>query len=72
VKLHIGGRTPHPAWKIFDVEARPEVDFEILTGFLAYAGFRNPQRVAELGFFDDTSKMELGGVRISLNVIAEK
>lgn len=27
VKLHIGGKEPHPEWKIFDIEARPEVDF---------------------------------------------
>jgi len=27
MKLHIGGREPHPDWKILDIEARPEVDF---------------------------------------------
>lgn len=27
LKLHIGGKEPHPDWKILDVEARPEVDF---------------------------------------------
>ncbi len=27
IKLHIGGKEPHPDWKILDVEARPEVDF---------------------------------------------
>lgn len=27
VKLHIGGKEPHPDWKILDVEERPEVDF---------------------------------------------
>ncbi|BAZ04158.1 class I SAM-dependent methyltransferase [Calothrix sp. NIES-3974] len=27
IKLHIGGREPHLEWKIFDIEARPEVDF---------------------------------------------
>jgi predicted SAM-dependent methyltransferase len=27
IKLHIGGREPNTEWKIFDIEARPEVDF---------------------------------------------
>lgn len=27
LKLHIGGKQEHPDWKIFDAEARPEVDF---------------------------------------------
>jgi len=27
IKLHIGGKEPHPDWKILDVESRPEVDF---------------------------------------------
>ncbi|CAN1213014.1 Methyltransferase domain-containing protein [Tumidithrix helvetica PCC 7403] len=27
MKLHIGGTTPHPDWKILDIEARPEVDY---------------------------------------------
>ncbi len=27
MKLHIGGKQPHPDWKILDVEPRPEVDF---------------------------------------------
>jgi len=27
MKLHIGGQEPHPDWKIFDVQKRPEVDF---------------------------------------------
>ncbi|AKG20305.1 class I SAM-dependent methyltransferase [Calothrix sp. 336/3] len=27
IKLHIGGQEPHLEWKIFDIEARPEVDF---------------------------------------------
>jgi predicted SAM-dependent methyltransferase len=27
LKLHIGGLEIHPDWKIFDIEARPEVDF---------------------------------------------
>lgn len=27
LKLHIGGKEPHPDWKILDVELRPEVDY---------------------------------------------
>jgi len=27
LRLHIGGKEPHPDWKIVDVEPRPEVDF---------------------------------------------
>jgi predicted SAM-dependent methyltransferase len=27
MKLHLGGQTAHPDWKILDIEARPEVDF---------------------------------------------
>lgn len=27
IKLHIGGKQPHPDWKILDIEDRPEVDF---------------------------------------------
>lgn len=27
MKLHLGGRHPHPDWKILDIEQRPEVDF---------------------------------------------
>ncbi|EKQ68400.1 hypothetical protein OsccyDRAFT_2931 [Leptolyngbyaceae cyanobacterium JSC-12] len=27
LKLHIGGKEPHPDWKILDIEERPEVDF---------------------------------------------
>jgi predicted SAM-dependent methyltransferase len=27
LNLHIGGQSPHPDWKILDIEARPEVDY---------------------------------------------
>ena len=27
MKLHLGGKQPHPDWKILDIEERPEVDF---------------------------------------------
>ncbi|MGL4499622.1 MAG: class I SAM-dependent methyltransferase, partial [Planktothrix sp.] len=27
IRLHIGGKEPHPDWKILDIEQRPEVDY---------------------------------------------
>jgi len=27
LRLHIGGKQPHPDWKIVDIEPRPEVDY---------------------------------------------
>jgi predicted SAM-dependent methyltransferase len=27
LRLHIGGKKPHPDWKIVDIEPRPEVDY---------------------------------------------
>lgn len=27
IRLHVGGKEPHPDWKILDIEARPEVSF---------------------------------------------
>ncbi|MFB2980814.1 methyltransferase domain-containing protein [Microseira sp. BLCC-F43] len=27
IKLHIGGKQPHPDWKILDIQERPEVNF---------------------------------------------
>jgi len=27
LKLYIGGKQPHPDWKIIDIESRPEVDY---------------------------------------------
>jgi predicted SAM-dependent methyltransferase len=57
-----------------DAHDRHEIGFneEFLTFFLRSAGFVNVRRVESLGAFRDTSEMEFGGVRISLNVIAEK
>ena len=47
-------------------------DLDILSYFLREAGFVGIERVADLGQFEDTSKMLFGGVPISLNVIARK
>ena len=43
---------------------------EFLVAFLAAAGFDRVQRVASHGLFTDTSDMDVGGVRISLNMNA--
>jgi predicted SAM-dependent methyltransferase len=45
---------------------------EFLRHFLGEAGFVNVRRVADLGFFDDTSRSILAGVAISLNMVADK
>lgn len=45
---------------------------EFLTRFLREAGFTNIRRVSEFGLFDDASSQEFNGVRVSLNMIAEK
>lgn len=45
---------------------------EFLTQFLRDAGFTNIRRVSEFGLFDDASSHEFNGVRVSLNMIAEK
>jgi hypothetical protein len=45
---------------------------EFLTYYLQQAGFANVRRVASLGQFPDTSELVFKGVRISLNVVAEK
>jgi len=45
---------------------------DFLFGFLQRAGFRVAERVADLGYFEDTSTYRLKGVLISLNVIATK
>ncbi len=45
---------------------------EFLTGFLGFTGYVNIRKVQEFGLFDDTSNMSFKGVRISLNMIAEK
>ncbi|MGI9344168.1 MAG: class I SAM-dependent methyltransferase [Gammaproteobacteria bacterium] len=45
---------------------------EFVRGYLRQAGFNNATRVAEFGLFNDTSAMLFKGVRISVNLIAEK
>lgn len=49
---------------------RMAFDFDLLTAFLQEAGFVAIERVANLGLFDDTSRLVFAGVPISLNVIA--
>jgi predicted SAM-dependent methyltransferase len=48
------------------------LNHDFLRAYLTEAGFRNIQKVQSLGEFEDTSELALRGVRISLNVIAEK
>ena len=48
------------------------LSFEILSGFLARAGFSRVERVGDFGLFDDDSTTRFSGVPISLNVIARK
>jgi predicted SAM-dependent methyltransferase len=57
-----------------DAYDRHEIGFndEFLRFFLQSAGFVNVRRVESLGVFRDTSELVFMGVRISLNVIAEK
>ena len=45
---------------------------EFLDKYLLSNGFVNPRRVRDFGLFDDASSLEIHGVAISLNVIAEK
>ncbi len=45
---------------------------EFLAKFLGDAGYVNIRRVENFKLFDDASSQELGGVAISLNMIAEK
>jgi predicted SAM-dependent methyltransferase len=45
---------------------------ELLVHYLGVAGFATAKPVADFGFFQDTSLLELQGVRISLNVTAFK
>ena len=45
---------------------------ELFTAFLKDAGFTGIQRVEAFGVFDDASKLEFAGRRISLNIVARK
>jgi predicted SAM-dependent methyltransferase len=48
------------------------LDEEFLRGYLRQAGFMNVTRVMEFGLFNDTSAMKFKGIRISVNLSAEK
>lgn len=45
---------------------------DILYGFLATVGFKKVKQMENLGVFKDTSLLRIGGVLISINVIALK
>jgi predicted SAM-dependent methyltransferase len=47
-------------------------DEALLRVWIARAGFKEVDRVDDLGLFDDTSRLRFRGVPISLNVIARK
>lgn len=51
---------------------RAGLTFELMSLFLDMAGFQGLKRVERLGDFDDTSRMRLVGVPISLNLTARK
>ena len=46
--------------------------FDILGDLVRSAGFQKYERCGDFGLFDDTSRMQILGTRISLNVIAYK
>ena len=43
-----------------------------LKSFLAEAGFQKVKQVEDLGFFEDASQLRVGGILVSLNIIALK
>ena len=45
---------------------------ELLTKYLNHAGFEQIQKVEEFDLFEDSNSMRLGGVLISLNLVATK
>jgi predicted SAM-dependent methyltransferase len=45
---------------------------EFLQRFLAEAGFADIRHVADLGLFNDTSRLQFRGMPISLNMTARK
>ena len=45
---------------------------EFLEDYLRVAGFTSIERVEKHGLFDDSSTLDIGGVPISLNVVATK
>lgn len=71
VRIHLmriifGGRTDP-----YDVHVAG-FDEGILGAFLGQAGFKSMRRVKTFGMFEDASNVEVGGVSVSLNVIASK
>ena len=66
MRMMFGGRTSP-----FDVHY-VGLNFEFLGGYLHEAGFKDIQRLAEFGLFEDTSTLKFGGVPISLNVQARR
>lgn len=66
MRMIFGGQTdPHDFHKV-------GLTYGFLEDYLRVAGFREIERVADFGLFDDTSTLRLGGVPISLNVQAVK
>jgi predicted SAM-dependent methyltransferase len=45
---------------------------EFLTYYLEISGFSNIRRVTDFGLFQDTSRTQVKGISISLNMIAVK
>ena len=45
---------------------------DLLASFLGEAGFEDVRQVDRFGLFDDTSKLKIGDIPVSLNVIAAK
>jgi predicted SAM-dependent methyltransferase len=66
VRMIFGGHTDKYDYHVVGLNE------DFLTGFLETAGYVRMRRVEEFGLFEDTSSMVFKGVRISLNMIAEK
>ena len=66
MRMLFGGQTD--AWDYHKAGFTPD----LLAGFLGNAGFQEVQRVERFDLFDDTSRLTVGEVPVSLNVIASK
>lgn len=66
MRMMYGGRTTP-----YDVH-HAGLSFDFLTAYLHEVGFRDIQRVAEFGLFDDASTLRFADVPVSLNVEARK
>lgn len=64
MRILYGGRTDP-----YDVHVAG-FDHEILGSFLGNAGFKRMERVKDFGLFEDASRVQIGNVPVSLNVIA--